>query len=77
VLPGEGSGSADGPLVDRAKAERARAPGAIVAVATKDWGIAERARSERVKTVLLRGYATAADLERGIADHDSVLDMDL
>lgn len=77
VLPGEGGGSADDPLIARAKAERVRQAGSIVAVVTRDWGIAEKARPERVKTVLLRGCATAAEIERGIAEHDSILDMDL
>jgi hypothetical protein len=71
------SGSADGPLIARARAEAGRGSGEIVAVVTRDWGVAERARIERVKTVLLRGPATVADIERGIAGHDSVLDLDL
>ena len=70
-------GSADGPLVAKAKAEQARDPKSLVAVVTKDWGVADRARAERVKTVLLRGLATAAEIDRGIAEHDSVLDIDL
>ncbi len=79
VLPlsASGEGSADGPLVARAKSEQSRDPKPLVAVVTKDWGVAERARVEKVKTVLLRTRATAADIERGLAEHDSALDIDL
>ncbi len=79
VLPaaGAGEGSADGPLVARAKAEQTRVPGEMVAVVTRDWGVADRARAERVKSVLLRGRASAAEIERGTAEHDTLLDLDV
>jgi hypothetical protein len=49
----------------------------MVAVVTKDWGVAEIARAEKVKSVLIRGNATPAELERGVAEHDSSLDIDI
>lgn len=76
AVSGAGEGSADGPLVARAKAEQARDPQSLVAVVTRDRGVADRARAERVKTVLLWGQATASEIERGIAEHDSALDLD-
>jgi rRNA-processing protein FCF1 len=78
ILPGADSGeSADAPLIRRAKAEQGRGAKALIAVVTKDWGVAERARTERVKSILLRGLATAYDIEHGIVEHDSILDIDL
>lgn len=79
ILPGApvDTMSTDRQLVLRAKAEQSRGSGAMVAVVTKDWGVAELARAERVKTVLIRGFATPTELERGIAEHDSSLDIDL
>ena len=44
---------------------------------TKDWGVVDLARAHGVKSILLRGRATVADLERGIAEHDTVLDIEL
>ncbi len=70
-------GSADAPLVARAKTEQARDPRPVVAVVTRDWGVADRARAERVKTILLHGQATAFDIERGVAEHDTILDIDV
>lgn len=67
----------DRQLVLRARAEQQRSPGAMVAVVTKDWGVAEIARVEKVKSVLIRGNATPAELERGVAEHDSSLDIDI
>ncbi len=79
ILPGTpiDTVTTDRQLVLRAKAEQDRNPGAMVAVVTKDWGVAETARGERVKSILIRGSASAAELERGMADHDSTLDIDL
>ena len=78
IIPGSGEGgSADGHLVARAKAEHLRDPRAMVAVVTRDWGVADRARAERVKSILLRGVAGATEIERGMAEHDTVLDIDL
>jgi hypothetical protein len=37
--------------------------------------VAEIARAERVKSVLLHSKMTSGDLERGIAEHDSSLDL--
>ena len=71
------SGSADGQLVARAKQEQLRNPNAMVAVVTRDWGVAEKARDERVKSILLRGVVDSAEIERGIAEHDTMLDIDL
>jgi hypothetical protein len=79
VLPGapvEGI-STDQQLVLRAKAERSRSKGEMVAVVTKDWGVADRARAEGVKSILIRGSATISELARGLAEHDSSLDIDL
>ncbi len=67
----------DRQLVLRAKAEQTRRPGTLVAVVTKDWGVAELARGERVKSILIRGTANSSELERGIVEHDSMLDIDL
>ncbi len=69
--------SADRQLVLRARAEQNRQQGAMVAVVTKDWGVAELARAERVKSILIRGSLSPTDLERGVAEHDSVLDIEL
>jgi len=79
ILPGEpGSDVAtDYQLVLRAKAEQARQRGAIVAVVTRDWGVAELARTERVRSILIRGSFSSTQLERGIAEHDTMLDMEL
>jgi rRNA-processing protein FCF1 len=79
VLPGspkQGS-KADLQLVLMAKVEQAKHPGELVAVVTKDWGVVDLARAHGVKSILLRGRATVADLERGIAEHDTVLDIEL
>lgn len=79
VLPGAPTDtiSTDAQLVLLARAEQARRPEATVAVVTKDWGIADRARAERVKSILIRGTASAAELGRGLAEHDTSLDIDL
>lgn len=79
ILPGTPSDAAstDLQLVLRARAEQSRHSGALVAVVTKDWGVAELARTHRVKSILLRGVATPTDLDRGVAEHDTVLDIDL
>jgi hypothetical protein len=79
ILPGEPDStvSTDRQLVLRARAEQSRHPEAMVAVVTRDWGVAELARAERVRSILLHGTATAADLERGIAEHDTALDLNL
>ncbi len=78
ILPGGlNQGAADLPLVLRAKEEASRQKGSLVAVVTRDWGVAELARSHRVKSILLHGVATIPDLERGIAQHDTSLDIDL
>lgn len=78
IVAGSGeAGSADGPLVARAKVEQQKNPTAIVAVVTRDWGVTDRARAERVKTILLRGIAVATAIERGLAEHDTTLDIDL
>ncbi len=78
VLPGgPGEGAADLPLVLRAKEECSRQKEALVAVVTRDWGVADLARTHRVKSILLHGVATIPDLERGIAQHDTYLDIDL
>ncbi|MHB0868822.1 MAG: PIN domain-containing protein [Chloroflexota bacterium] len=79
ILPGTpvDGVSTDRQLVLRAKAEQSRVSGPMVMVVTRDWGVAEVARAERVKTILIRGYASPAELERGIAEHDSSLDIDL
>lgn len=46
IIPGSGEGgSANGRLVARAKAEQLRDPKAMVAVVTRDCGVADRARS--------------------------------
>lgn len=73
---GEG-GSADGQLVARAKLEQLRNPKTMVAVVTRDWGVADRARAERVKSILLRGAVDSTEIERGMAEHDTILDIDL
>jgi hypothetical protein len=65
----------DRQLVLRAGAEQARNPRAMVAVVTRDWGVAETARAERVRSVLIHGSASPAELERGVAEHDSALDI--
>lgn len=70
-------GGADPNLVARAKAEQLRAREAMVVIVTRDRGVAERARNERVKSILVRGAANASEIERGIAEHDSMLDIDL
>lgn len=67
----------DRQLVLRAGPEQRRNPGAMVAVVTKDWGVAEIARAEKVKSVLIRGNACSSELERGVAEHDSSLDIDI
>ncbi len=78
IVAGSGeAGSADGQLVERAKLEQLRNPKAMVAVVTRDWGVADRARTERVKSILLRGAAGPAEIERGMAEHDTSLDIDL
>lgn len=69
--------STDRQLVLRAKVEQNRNSGAMVAVVTKDWGVVELARGERVKSILIRGSASPAGLERGMAEHDTTLDIDL
>lgn len=78
VLPAgsAGSASADAELVARAKAEQGRQRGSLVAVATRDWGVADRARAAGVKSILIQGRADSAGLERGIAEHDSMLDIE-
>lgn len=76
-LSSAGAGSADGPLVAKARAEQARDSKSLVVVVTRDRGLADRARVERVKTVLIYGQATASEIERGLAEHDSILDIDL
>ena len=78
IVAGSGeSGSADGQLVARAKLEQLRNPKAMVAVVTRDWGVADRAMAERVKSILLRGTVDSTEIERGMAEHDTVLDIDL
>jgi predicted ribonuclease YlaK len=78
ILPGHpATGGADRELVLRAKAERDRSPESLVAVVTKDWGVAELARAERVKSILIKGSASTRELEREIARHDTVLDIDV
>lgn len=79
ILPGSPNESVktDLQLVLKARAERSQCPGELVAVVTKDWGVADLARAHGVKSILLRGRATPAELERGIAEHDTILDIDL
>ncbi len=79
ILPGAAveTVSTDRQLVLRAKAEQSRRSGALVAVVTRDWGVADLARAEGVKSILIRGSASAAELERGLGKHDSSLDIDL
>ncbi len=69
--------SADAQLVARAATEQSRRPDALVAVVTRDWGVAERARAARVKSILIRGTTTPAQLERGVAEHATELDIEL
>jgi hypothetical protein len=78
VLPGSPRAplDTDRQLVLRARSEQGRRPGELVAVVTRDAGVAELARAERVKSVLLRG-SVATELERRVADHDTILDIDL
>lgn len=78
VLPGSPKSplNTDRQLVLRARSEQSRQPGALVAVVTRDRGVADQARVERVKSILVRDSALA-ELERRVADHDSVLDIDL
>jgi hypothetical protein len=78
VLPGSPRAplDTDHQLVLRARAEQDRQPGALVAVVTRDNGVAEHARAERVKSILIRDSVTA-ELDRRVAAHDSVLDIDL
>lgn len=66
----------DRQLVLRAGSEQGRQPAALVAVVTRDRGVADLARAERVKCALIRD-SVAAELDRRVADHDSVLDFDL
>jgi len=73
----ENTARADIQLVERARAEQSKQPGALVAVVTRDCGVADLARSNRVKSILIRGTATSMQLERGIATHDTVLDIEL
>lgn len=79
LIPGPANDaiSTDRQLILRAKAEQARKPVGMVIVVTKDWGVAELARGEGVRSILIRGTANAAELERGIAAHDSALDIDV
>lgn len=79
VIPGasDDATSADARLVLRARDEQSRHREALVAVVTKDWGVADLARAQGVKSVLIRGSATTAELERGVAEHDTALDIDL
>ena len=79
ILPGQPGGeiNTDRQLVLRAKAEQARQRGAMVAVVTRDRGVAELARAERVKSILIRGGFDPAQLERGVAEHDTMLDIEL
>jgi predicted ribonuclease YlaK len=78
IVPGSGMNEiADGQLVAYAKAEQLRDPKVMVAVVTRDWGVAERARGERVKSILLRDVTSATEIERGMAEHYSVLDIEL
>ena len=79
VLPGSPREKvkADLQLVLMAKAEQSQHPGELVAVVTKDWGVADLARTHGVKSILLHGRATPVTLERGIAEHDTILDIEL
>lgn len=79
ILPGsaEAGERADRQLVLRAKAEQDRSRGTLVAVVTKDWGVADLARAEGVKSILIRGSASASEILRGLAAHDTSVDMDL
>lgn len=79
VLPGEpsGAGAADRQLAFRASAEQARRTGAIVAVVSRDRGVAEHARAAGVKSILLFGCATPSEVERRVGEHDGWLDIDL
>ena len=78
IVPGtrEGPINTDAELVVRAKAEQARRRGVLVAVVTRDAGVAERARSEGVKSILIHGSITPKELERRVAEHDSLLDIE-
>ena len=79
ILPGAPSDavSTDLQLVLRARSEQSLHPRTLVAVVTRDWGVAELARNHRVKSILLRNPTTSPELQRGIAEHDTVLDIDL
>jgi predicted transcriptional regulator len=78
VLPGSPRAplDTDRQLVLRARSEQNRRPDALVAVVTRDHGVAELARGERVKSIIIRDSVTA-ELDRRVADHDTVLDIDL
>lgn len=79
ILPGSPNDSVktDLQLVLRARVEQSQRPGELVVVVTKDWGVADLARAHGVKSILLRGKVTPAELERGIAEHDTILDINL
>jgi hypothetical protein len=48
-----------------------------VAVVTRDRGVVELARAERVKSILIHGNFHPAQLDKGVAEHDTMLDIEL